>query len=66
MSIDRQDPFSLSQIMMSSLLLGMVLLLCTCWVHNMVTLLSWLVSPTLVHAHTSVYCIILFLFPCIW
>jgi hypothetical protein len=44
MSIGRHDPFSLTQIMMSDLLLGMILLLCTCWVHNMVTLSSWLVS----------------------
>jgi hypothetical protein len=30
--------------MMSGLLLGMFLLVCTCWFHNMVTLPSWLVS----------------------
>jgi hypothetical protein len=37
-------PFSLSQIMISDLLLGMVVSVCTCWFHNMVTLPSWHVS----------------------
>jgi len=36
--------FSLSLIIMSGLLLGMVLSVCTCWFHNMVTLHPWLVS----------------------
>ena len=39
MYINRHVPFSLPQIIMSSLLLGMVLLVSTCWFHNMVTLL---------------------------
>ena len=43
-SINRHVPFSLSRIMMCDLLLGMVLSVCTCWFHNMVTLLSWRVS----------------------
>ena len=46
-SINIYVPFSLSQIMMSSLLLEIVLLVCTCWFHNMVTLLSWLVLTDL-------------------
>jgi hypothetical protein len=37
-------PSSLSQVMMSGLLLGMILWVCTCWFHNTVTLPSWLVS----------------------
>jgi len=37
--------FSLSRIMVSSLLLGMVLLVLTCWFHNTVNLASWFVSP---------------------
>jgi hypothetical protein len=37
-------PFSLSRITMSGLLLGMVLSVCTCWFHSMVTLPPWLVS----------------------
>ena len=34
-SINIHVPFSLSQIIMSGLLLGMVLSVCTCWFHNM-------------------------------
>ena len=37
-------PFSLSRIIMSGLLLGIVLSVCTCWFHNVVTLPPWLVS----------------------
>jgi len=40
-SIHMHVPFLLSRIMIS-LLLGRVLLVCTCWFHNMVTLPSWL------------------------
>jgi hypothetical protein len=43
-SISIYVPFSLSQIMMSGLFLGMVLSVCICWFHNMVTLPTWLVS----------------------
>ena len=39
--------FSLSWIIMSGLLLGIVLSVCTCWFHNMVTLPPWLVSTDL-------------------
>jgi len=45
-SINIHVPFSLSQIIMSGLLCGTVLLVCTCWFHNMVTL-----PPSLVSAH---------------
>ena len=44
MSINIHVSFSLSQIIMSGLLLGIVLSVCTCWFHNMVTLPPWLVS----------------------
>jgi hypothetical protein len=40
MSIDIRAPFTLSRIMMSGLLLGMVLSVCTCLFHNVVTLPS--------------------------
>ena len=42
-SINIQVPFSLS-LPRSGWLLGIVLLVCACWVHNMVTLPPWLVS----------------------
>ena len=45
-SINTHVPFSLSWIMMSSLLLGMVPLVCTCWFLNMVTVPSQLVSTS--------------------
>ena len=37
-------PFSLSRLIMSGLLLGIVLSVYTCWFHSMVTLPSWLFS----------------------
>jgi len=39
-----QVHFSLSRFMVSELLLGMVLLLCACWFHNVVTLFPRFVS----------------------
>jgi hypothetical protein len=53
-SINIHVPFSLTRITMSGLLLGMVLSVCTCWFHSMVTLLvpPRLVSTALVHVHT--------------
>jgi len=42
-SINIHAPFSLSRIIMSGLLLGIVLSLCICWFHSMVTLPPWLV-----------------------
>ena len=42
-SINRHVSFSLSRIMVSALLLNMRLSVFTCWLRNMVTLLSWLV-----------------------
>jgi len=44
MSINIHVSFSLSRIIMSGLLLGINLSVCTCWFHNMVTLPPWLVS----------------------
>ena len=43
-SINIHVPFSLSRIIISRLLLGIVLSVCTCWFHNMVTLPPWLLS----------------------
>jgi hypothetical protein len=59
-------PFLSSWIMMSGLLLGTVLLVRTCWFHNMVTLTSWLVLTNFgtVRGHANVRCLILPLFPC--
>ena len=37
-SINIHVPFSLSRVIMSGLLLGVVLSVCSCWSHNMVTL----------------------------
>jgi len=43
-SINVHVPFSLSRIIMSDLLLGIVLSVCIYWFHNMVTLPLWLIS----------------------
>ena len=43
---------------MSGVLLGMVLSVCSCWFHNMVTFSSKFLL-TLVHVGTSAHCIIL-------
>ena len=43
-SINIHVPLSLSWIIMSGLLLGILLSVCTCWFHNMVILPPWLVS----------------------
>ena len=43
-SINIHVPFSLSRIIICGLLLGIVLSVCICWFHNMVTLPPWLVS----------------------
>jgi hypothetical protein len=51
-SINVHVLFSLSRIIMSGLLLGMVLSVWTCWFHSMVTLLPW-----------SVYTLLLLLLP---
>jgi len=56
---------SLSQIMMSGLLLGTSLSVLSCWFHNMATLPLWLIFTDLVCAYSSVPCLILHLFPCI-
>jgi hypothetical protein len=52
--------------MMAGLLLAMVLSVCTCWFHNMVTLPTWLVSTDFVHVRTRVHCLILPLVPYIY
>ena len=43
-SINMHVPCLLSQIVMSTLYLGIVVSVCTCWFHNMVTLPSWCAS----------------------
>ena len=63
-SINIHVPFSLSQIIMSGLLLETVLSVCTCWFYNMVILPPWLVSTDFGHVHTSVF-VQLYWFPCI-
>jgi len=64
-SINTHVPFSLSWIMMSGLLLGMDLSVCTFLFHHMVTLPSKFLLTNLVCCHTSVHCLILPPFPCI-
>jgi len=54
-SINIHVLFSLSRIIMSGLLLGMVLSVWTCWFHSMVTLPPLLVLLILVHVRTSVF-----------
>jgi hypothetical protein len=49
-------PFSLSWIMMSGLLLGMVLSACTCWFHNGLPYLQDLFVLILVYAYASLHC----------
>jgi len=43
-SINMHVPFSLSRIIMSGLLLGIVLSVCTCWFHSTVALPPWFVT----------------------
>jgi hypothetical protein len=57
--------FSLSRIIMSGLLLGMVLSVCTCLFHGTVTLPPWLVSTDFGICSYQCFCPILLLFPCI-
>jgi len=67
-STNTQAAFPLSPITMCCLLLVMVLSICICWFHtrNVVTLTSCLISVNLVRPHTSVHCIILPLFTCVY
>jgi len=58
-SIDTHIPFSLSHIMMSCLLLGLVLLVGVCSFHHMVNSRHDLLRLTSLHGHSSVRCIIL-------
>ena len=54
---------SLSRIIMSGLLLGIVLSVCTCWFHNMLTLSPWLVCTDF--STCSYHCFIFVqLYPC--
>jgi len=64
-SIYTHVPFSLSPIIMSGLLLGIVLSVCTCWLHNMVTLPPWLVSADFGTCSYQCFCPSVSLFPCI-
>jgi len=64
-SINLHVPFSLPRIIMSGLLLGIVLSVCTCWFRSMLPCLLDLFLPILAHVHTIVFCPILPLFPCI-
>jgi len=43
-SINKRVPFSLSQIIMSGLLFGIAMSVCTCWFHSIVTLPLWFVT----------------------
>ena len=61
--VNTHVPCLLSRIKESGLLLGIVLLVRTCWFHNMVTLLHDLFPLILVRGHTSVRCLLLPLFP---
>ena len=65
MSINRHVAVSLSWIMMSSLLLGRVLSVFISWFHNMVTLLSWLVSTDSGTGLHQFPCLIWPVLPCI-
>jgi hypothetical protein len=63
-SINMYISFLISWILMSNLLLGTVLSVRTCWLHNTVPLLQDLCRPILVHGHTDVSYSVLPLFPC--
>jgi hypothetical protein len=65
-SVNMHVPFSFSRIMMADLSLAIVLSVFTCWFHQIVTLPSQFFLLILVHAHTSVPCLILPLFLCMW
>ena len=65
-SINIHVPFSLSWIIMSGLLLVIVLSVCTCWFHNMVTLPPWLVSTDFGTCSYQCFFVQLYcFFPCI-
>ena len=66
MFIKRHVPFPLSQIVLSGLMLGMFLSALTYWFHNMVCCCHDLFHLTLVHARTSVPCLILAVIPGIY
>jgi len=62
-SINIHVLFSLSWIIMSGLLLGMVLSVWTCWFHTMVTLRPWPVSTDFGTCSYQCFCPIIPLFP---
>ena len=65
-SINIHVPFSLSRIIMYDFLLfGLVLSVCTCWFHNMVTLPPALVSTNFATCSYQCFCLTVPLFPCI-
>ena len=64
-SIDKHVPCLFSRTVMSDLLLGVVLPVCTCWFHNMVTLISCLVSTDFGTCSYQCWFSNLPLFPCV-
>ena len=64
-SINIHVPFAKSRIMISGLLLGTFLFVCSCCFHNAFTYLHDLFRLILVHGHTSVHSLILPPFPCV-
>jgi hypothetical protein len=58
--------FSKSRIMISGLLLGIVLFVCSCWFHNVFNYLYDLFRLILIYGHISVHCLILPLFSCVF
>jgi hypothetical protein len=65
-SINIRVPFSLSLITISGWLLGMVLSICNCWFHSMVTLTPRLVSTDFgTCSYQCFFYLIVPLFPCI-
>ena len=62
-------PFSLSRFIMSGLLLGMVLSICTYWFHSMVTLPPWLVYTDFGTCSYQCFCqllLLLFVITFVW
>jgi len=57
--------FSLSRIIMSGLLLGIVLSVCTCSFHSIVTLLPWFVTTEFGTCSYQFFCPVAPIFPCI-
>jgi hypothetical protein len=62
-SINMHVLFSLSRIIISGLLLGMVLSVCTYWFHTIVTLLPWFVTTEFGPCSYECFCPVAPLFP---